>query len=183
MLLLSDKDIILDKILRSYSTYYDVEKYDSRKDPLVAKCEFHVHNEKYVLTKKAQLWSSDANEYVYIFKMNSLTKDDFIKCKDYAYENGMKLINPKPGHMYSYITTIFICDTCEKEAERLLKKCKITKNFKFSLHGWMDFHISCINISENKICGNKSGNVTSKFLKEIFSKKKSISRKLHKEYC
>ena len=24
---------------------------------------------------------------------------------------------------------------------------------------------------------------TSKFLKEIFSKKKSISRKLHKEYC
>ena len=184
MLLLSNKDEVLDKILRSYSTYYDIKKYDNEDTPLVATCEFHVHNEKYVLVKKAQLWETDANEYVYIFKMDNLTEELFTKCKDYAYEEGMKLINPKPGHMYSYITTLFICDTCDEKAQKLMKKCKITKNFKFSLHGWMDFHISCININANKIYGNKSGNVTSKFLKEIFNDKKSKkTKKLNKEFC
>lgn len=182
MLLTSDKDNILDKILKSYEVYYDVEKHQDDLLPLVAKCEFHVHNEKYVLSKKAQLWSSDANEYVYIFKLDTLTEDIFNKCKDYAYEEGMKLIDPKPGHMYSYITTIFICDNCDKKTENIMKKCKIMKNFKFSFHGWMDFHIACINTSENKIYSNKSGKVTSKFLEELFYEKKSLLKKLKKEY-
>ena len=48
----------------------------------------------------------------------------------------MNLINPKPDHIYPYITAIFVCDSCDEEAERTLKKCKIFKNFKFSIHGW-----------------------------------------------
>lgn len=182
MLLLKDENNILDKILKSYEVYYDVEKIEDKFLPLVAKCEFHVHNEKYVLTKKAQLWSSDANEYVYIFKMNNLDKDLFIKCRDYAYEDGMKLINPKSGHMYSYITTIFICNNCDNDAQKLIKKTKISKNFKFSLHGWMDFHISCLHIDKNEIYGNPSGRVTSKFLKNLFTQKSSLSKKFKKEY-
>ena len=126
--------------------------------------------------------TTDANEYVYIFKINNLSKEDFIKCKDYAYEDGMKHINPTSGHMYSYITTIFICDTCEIETQKLIKKCKIRKNFKLSLHGWMDFHVSCINTSENEIFGNRGGDVTSRFLKQIFFKKTSIFKKLSKGY-
>ena len=58
MLLCSDKDNIIDKILKSYEVYYDVEKCENKSLPLVATCEFHVHNEKYVLSQKAQLWSS-----------------------------------------------------------------------------------------------------------------------------
>lgn len=182
MLLLSDKNSIVDRILKSYEVYYDVSKCENESLPLVATCEFHVHNEKYVLSKKAQLWTTDANEYVYIFKIDTLTKDTFIKCKDYAYEEGMKLVEPKPGHMYSYITTIFICDDCDGETETHMKKCKISKNFKFSFHGWMDFHIACINTSEDKIFSNKSGKVTSKFLEELFYDKKSLLKKLKKEY-
>ena len=178
MLLLSDKDSILDKILRSYEIYYDVEKFQDQSLPLVAKCEFHVHNEKFVLSQKAQLWSTDANEYVYIFKINNLNEELFLKCKDFAYEDGMKLINPKSCHMYSYITTIFICDTCDENCEKLMKKTKISKNFKFSLHGWMDFHISCINISKNKIYGNSSGKVTSRFLKDLFRNDRNLYNKI-----
>ena len=182
MILLPDKDNIIDKILKSYEVYYDVKKCHNEPLPLEATCEFHVHNEKYILSQKAQLWSTNANEYVYIFKMDTLTKDLFLKCKNFAYEKGMKLIHPKPDHMYSYITTIFIYDFCDKETENLIKKCKICKNFKFSLHGWMDFHIACINSSENKIYSNKSGKVTSRFLKELFCKKNSFLKKLNKEF-
>ena len=55
MLLLSDKDSILDKILRSYEIYYDVEKFQDQSLPLVAKCEFHVHNEKF-RKSRSSLW-------------------------------------------------------------------------------------------------------------------------------
>lgn len=182
LLLRSNKDDILDKILRSYEIYYDVKKLKNKSLPLEATCEFHVHNEKYVLSKKAQLWSTNANEYVYIFKVDTLTKDLFIKCKNYAYEEGMKIIKPESGHMYSYITTIFIYDFCDEKTESLIKKCKISKNFKFSLHGWMDFHIACINTSQNKIYSNKSGKVTSKFLEQLFFKQNSFLSNFKKQY-
>ena len=61
----------------------------------------------------------------------------------------MNLINPKPDHIYSYITAIFVCDSCDEEAERTLKKCKIFKNFKFSIHGWI-YHTTCINLIKIK---------------------------------
>lgn len=182
LLLCSNKDDILDKILKSYKIYYDVKKIKNESLPLEATCEFHVHNEKYVLSKKAQLWSTNANEYVYIFKMDKLTKDLFLKCKNYAYEEGMKIINPKSGHMYSYITTIFIYDFCDKKTESLIKRCRISKNFKFSLHGWMDFHIACINMSENKIYSNKSAKITSKFLKQLFFNQNSFLSNFKKQY-
>ena len=177
-----NKSDIIDKILKSYEIYYDVKKFENNSLPLKATCEFHVHNEKYVLSKKAQLWSTEANEYVYIFEMNTLTKDLFLECKNYAYEEGMQIINPKPGHMYSYITTIFIYDFCDKKTESLIKKCKISKNFKFSLNGWMDFHIACINTSENKIYSNKSGKVTSRFLQELFYKRNSSYKNFKKQF-
>ena len=53
MLLSRDKDKILEKILKSYESYYDIESYQESDVPLVAKCEFHVHSEKFVLTNKA----------------------------------------------------------------------------------------------------------------------------------
>ena len=166
----TNKNIILDMIIKSYQVYFDIEKFDKNDNFLAAKCEFHVHNEKYVLVKKAKLWNADANEYVFIFITDSLNKDIFTRCKNYAYEEGMKLINPGPGHMYSYITAIFICDNCDKEAEKLLKKCKIIKNFKFSLHGWMDYRTTCVSVDNNYIFGNRSSRETTKFLKNLINK-------------
>ena len=182
MLLSHDKDKILEKILRSYESYYDIENCQENDVPLVAKCEFHVHNEKFVLTKKAKLWDADANEYVYIFKTNNLTNELFTKCKDFAYTNGMNLINPKPGHMYSYISAIFICDSCDEEAERTLKKCKIFKNFKFSIHGWMDYHTTCINLDKSKIYGNKGARGTTKFLEDLLIERSSTFKGVKRRF-
>ncbi len=181
-MILSNKDEVLRKVLRSYEGYFDIEECNDQNIPLVAKCKFHIHNKKYVLIKKATLWETDSNEYVYIFKIENLTKEIFNKCKDYAYNYGMKLIDPKPGHMYSYITTVFICDSCEKEAERLLTKCNLHKNFKFSFYGWMDFHTVCININDNKVFGNNGGKNTTKFFKNLLIKTNRFHKK-SREYC
>lgn len=169
MLIKESKDEIIKQILRSYEVYFDVEKCEEKDIPVIARCKFHVHNERYVLVKKAKLWDFNSNEYVFIFKLDELTKDIFIKCRNYAYEEGMKLIDPKPGHMCSYITSVFICDSCDTDTQKMIKKCNIHKNFKFSFYGWMDYHTACINISNNKIFGNRSGKDTTKFLKNLLN--------------
>ena len=59
----------------------------------------------------------------------------------------MQRVKPGPGHMASYITPVFICDTCDEDARKALKKCRIYKSFHFSLHGWMDHHTAVVQVS------------------------------------
>lgn len=163
----------LERMLQGYEAYFDVERFFSPEDdiPLVAECRFYVHSEKYVLVKKAKLWDADSNEYVYIFSVPELTHEIFTRCKDYAYADGMKKIEPKPGHMYSYITPVFICDTCTPEAEKALKRCKVYKSFHFSWYGWMNLHTAAVILSDSRVITNKMGRGNAKFMNNIINKK------------
>ena len=162
---------VLTRMLKGYQAYFDIEQYEDGKDglPLAAHCRFYVHSEKYVLVKKAKLWDADSNEYVYIFSVPELTKELYEICKNYAYEDGMKLIDPKPGHMYSYITPVFICDTCTPEAEKALKWCRIYKSFHFSWYGWMNVHTAAVICKESRVMTNRMGRGNAKFMKNILS--------------
>ena len=98
--------------------------------------------------------------------------ETYEKCKEYAYEDGMKRANIGPGHMYTYITPIFVCDTCDVDAKKALQKCRIYKSFRFSLHGWMDFHAAVFEVNTNKIFTNRSGKCVEKILKNVLFQKK-----------
>ena len=170
-----NRDEILEKLLHSYEGYFDIERSDDFEPPLEAVCHFHVRSAKYVLLKKAELWSATSDEHVYIFSVPELTGELYHICEKRAYDEGMKLIDPKPGHMYTYITAVFICDNCTPEAKKLLKKCRLYKSFHFSLHGWMDFHTVLIQRGASDFPTNRSGKSNAKFMKNIFMKK--IKRK------
>ena len=87
-----------------------------------------------------------------------------------------KRVKPGPGHMASYITPVFICDTCDEDARKALKKCRIYKSFHFSLHGWMDHHTAVVQVSTGQIDANGGGRHTAKILKKIlYAKKKKGS--------
>jgi hypothetical protein len=163
---------ILDRLFRGYEAYFDIERYEEEREdgiPLVGHCRFFVHSEKYVLVKKAKLWDADSNEFVYVFSVPQLTEEVFEQCKNYAYEEGMKLIDPKPGHMYSYITAVFVCDTCTPGAKKALKKCKIYKSFHFSWYGWMNVHTAAIVRDTKDVFTNKMGRGNTKFMKNILN--------------
>lgn len=168
------REDILEKLLENYAPYFDVDRIEENFPdvPLAATCRFYVHSEKYVLVKKAKLWEADCNEYVYIFSLPELTGNLFTSCKDYAYREGMKLIDPKPGHMYSYITAVFICERCTPEGERALKKCNIYKSFHFSWYGWMNFHATAVVREENRIFSNRMGRDNTKVMKKILNQEK-----------
>ncbi len=167
-----DRTKLLERLLDGYRAYFDVEQYEEEREdgiPLRAHCRFYVHSEKYVLIKKAKLWTADSNEYVYVFSVPELTQEVYESCRDFAYTEGMKLVDPKPGHMYSYITAVFLCDTCTKEAQKALRRCRIYKSFHFSWYGWMDFHTAALIGEENAVITNRSGRGNAKFMKKILN--------------
>lgn len=161
----------LERLLTYFKVYYNITRYEADKFPLTALCEFYEHSQKYVLSRKAELWSEDSEEFVYLFQVSHLTLDLFQKMKEYAYEDGMKRLHIGPGHMCSVINPIILCNTCDKDAIREIKKCRIYKSFHFSLHGWMDFHTVLIQRGESDFPTNRSGKSNAKFMKNIFMKK------------
>ena len=166
------REEILDRLFKGYEAYFDIERYEEERAdgiPLKGHCRFYVHSEKYVLVKKAKLWDADSNEFVYVFSVPELTEDIFEKCKSYAYEEGMKLIDPKPGHMYSYITAVFVCDTCTPGAKKALQKCRVYKSFHFSWYGWMNLHTAAIVREGQDVFTNRMGRGNTKFMKNILN--------------
>ena len=154
----------IERLLKSYRTYYDIHMQED-ETPIAARCDFFEHSEKYVLSKKAELWSADNEEFLYIVDIPHLTLELYEKWRDYIQEDGMQRV--KPG---------FICDTCDEDARKALKKCRIYKSFHFSLHGWMDHHTAVVQVSTGQIDANGGGRHTAKILKKIlYAKKKKGS--------
>ena len=181
----------VERLLSGYRRYYNVTRFDGGFNPppeeykgiceagkltppalseepsLVAVCEYYEKAEQYFLFKSNELWATHQEEFIFLFSIKNLTKELFETCRDYAYEEGMKLAHIGPGHMYSYISPVFVCETADPEAVKALEKCKIYKSFKFSFHGWMDFHTACFEASKRKLYFNHSGLCMKKNLEKV----------------
>ena len=59
-----ERQEFLDKILKSYAPYYDIEILEDAEGPLVARAAYHEHGSGYLLSKKAVLYTADKHEYV-----------------------------------------------------------------------------------------------------------------------
>ena len=157
----------VEKIVRKYEGLFDIHPIDKDDLGLVCRCDFHVHNEKFVMVKKAKLWEADCHEYVFVFSVKSFTEEYFLKCKEYVISRGEELIDPKPGHMYTYLTAVFVCDNYTEQAVKLLKKLRYGKNYRFSLYGWSDLRAFMIKADDKTLFCNKNRKEFAKFIKNI----------------
>ena len=174
----AEREAILDKLLNAYFSSHDIERTGEGEEPLKAVCHFYAHNSQYVISKKAELWSADTTEHIYIFSVPELTADLYRSLEQLAYDRGMSLIDPKPGHMCTYITAVIICGSCTDEAAKLIRKCRLYKSFHFSLHGWMDFHSVCVTADTSSVIHNRSGHTTAEFMKKILYNSKKGRKRL-----
>ncbi|MCD7904477.1 MAG: hypothetical protein LUC97_01295 [Clostridiales bacterium] len=161
------RDETVKRLIECYEGYFDIHYSEASPIGLYARCDFHIHNSKYVLVKSAKLWEADCHEYVYIFSVDKLTEEVFERCRAYVIQEGDKLIDPKPGHMYTYLTAVFICDDFTKEAVKLLKRSKRYKSYKLSLNGWSEFRTFMIKADDKTFFSNKAGKESSKLVKNL----------------
>lgn len=167
----------VEQLLERYGGYYDVWQAEEGDVPfLAAGCDFHAHSEKYILTKKAKLWQAESHEYVFLFSVPQLTEDIYRACEAAAYERGMEKVKPGPEHMYTYITAVFVCDSCTPEARKALRRCRIYKSFRLSYWGWMDFHTALVQLDTGRVNGNFSGRSAAQLLETtLFHKRKKLT--------
>ena len=67
------RDTAIAKLLESYRAYFNIIMFEEEQKPLTAICEFFEHSEKFVLSRKAELWSADCEEFIYLFDVEHLT--------------------------------------------------------------------------------------------------------------
>lgn len=168
----------LDQLLDCYAGYFDITPLPEDQAPLAAEMAFHAHTSKYVLSKKAVLWEANSHEYVYVFSVPHLTLEIFQACEKLACERGLAQVSPGPNHMYTYITALFLCDTCDPTARKALKRCRHYKSYRFSYWGWMDFHAGLAELTTRKTASNRSGHSAAQTLATtLFHKKVKLRRK------
>mgnify|MGYP000031323742 CR=1 FL=1 len=72
--------------------------------------------------------------------------------------------------MYTYLTALVLCDEADEQALRALTKKKHRREFKLSLHGWMEFRIAAVDLSTGDIATNRSGKDLGKSLSGLVAR-------------
>ncbi len=157
----------VDRLIGRYKGLFDIHTMDDGGMGLVCRCDFHIHNEKFVLVKSARLWEADCHEYVFVFSVKSFTEDVFRRCSEYVVSQGEELVEPKPGHMYTYLTCVFVCDEYTREAVKLLKGFRHGRSYRFSLYGWSDWRAFMMRAEDGAFFCNKNRKEFAKFIKNI----------------
>ena len=161
---LSEK--VLNGLKQSYTAYFDVEDIDDGT-ALKARCDYHMRDSQYVLVKKAELWAAESHEYLYFWDAGCLdvplTEEIFRR----TLADGEPRVKPHSQHMYTYLTAVVLYESAGPGALEQLKKLKKRREFKLSLHGWMEFRIAAVDLSTGEITVNRAGKTMVKDLKRL----------------
>ncbi|SFQ03434.1 hypothetical protein SAMN02910358_00463 [Lachnospiraceae bacterium XBB1006] len=175
----------LKDMLTGYQSSYDITMVEDTEveTPLVAKAHYHVTESQCVVFKEFSMWTAESDEHVYIYHVKNLTTEVAKQLIEDAYGCGMPLIhledkNMKRQHMCTRLVMVVIAEATEDEALKIVKKCRIYKNFNFSLKGWMEMHTVAVDLHTGKVTGNRYSRETVKFLKELISHRRKMSDKI-----
>ena len=167
-LLIKDRSVILERLFVSYSAWYDVSPGDMGSGlPLQAMCLHHTRSEKYVLSKKAKLWAVELNDFLYLFSMPTLEKDQVEACVLFSIEDALPRVKPHKEHMYSFITAVFVADEADDDALKHVRKRKFFKSYKWGLCGSSPLKTAALDIRREKIVANNMGRDLCKQIKNI----------------
>ncbi len=157
---------VLQGLKKAYSAYYDIEEINDGTS-LKARCDCHTRDSQYVLVKKAELWAAENHEYLYLWDAGGLTAAGVEEIFRRTLEDGEPRVKPHSQHMYTYLTAVALFDSASPDALEQLKKLKRRREFKLSLHGWMEFRIAAVDVSNGEITVNRAGKALAKDLKRL----------------
>lgn len=159
-------EVVLETLKRAYTAYYDVEEIDDGT-ALKARCDYHIRDSQYVLVKKAELWAAESHEYLYLWDAGELSAGGVEEIFSRTLADGEPRVRPHAQHMYTYLTAVALCDSARPDALARLKKLKKRREFKLSLHGWMEFRIAAVDLSTGEITVNRAGRAFGKDLRQL----------------
>lgn len=146
----------IQKLTAAYAAYYDIESVDDGTG-LKALCTYHSRDSQYVLVKSAELWAAESHEYLYLWDAGRLDVPMVEQIYSRVLDDGLPRIRPHAQHMSTYLTAVVLYDSADPQALARLKKLKKRREFKLSLHGWMEFRIAAVEVSTANVTTNHAG--------------------------
>ena len=167
---------VLEGLKKAYAAYFDIEEIDDGT-ALKARCGYHMRDSQDVLVKKAELWAAETHEYLYLWDAGHLDLDGVEEIFRRTLDDGEPRVKPHAQHMYTYLTAVALYDSADPDALDRLKKLKKRREFKLSLHGWMEFRIAAVDLSTGEITVNRAGKAMGKDLKRLTDRIISVNQK------
>lgn len=172
-----DRKEFIDFLKRSYAIYYDLFPNEATDDlPLEFRADFHSLGESYFLVKSAKIWTSETNEYVYVFSAPAFDGDAIKRCVDYALEDGLARVTPSKDHQYSNVITVFVADEIAPEVRKAISKLKFSKSYRMSLYGFSLLKAGFIDLSKSDYGTNAAGHDLTEFFKKLFPRKQFLKK-------
>lgn len=171
----------LDKLLDAYSHHYDIYR-----DVMVeggffpAAAFYHLRDENYLIDRKHVLSALEQHEYCYFFLTDHLDAATLQAQIDLSKAAGLSNIHPHKEHMFSYVTLVVLANTIDEDAKRLLKRTRMRRNYRMTLHGWMEYHIAAMECETNCFLSNPAGKEARKTLEANFAPRKKNEGRNHK---
>ena len=156
----------IEGLIKACAAYYDIEEIHDGT-PLKALCAYHMRDSQYVLVKKAELWVAENHEYLYLWDAGRLDTAMVEEIFQKTLADGEPRVRPHSQHMYTYLTAVALYSSAQPDALERLKKLKKRREFKLSLHGWMEFRIAAVDLSNGDITVNRAGKALAKDLKRL----------------
>mgnify|MGYP006865374418 FL=1 len=169
-------ETVLEGLKKAYTAYFDIEEINDGT-ALKARCDYHMRDSQYVLVKKAELWAAESHEYLYLWDAGTLDTAGVEEIFRRTLEDGEPRVRPHSQHMYTYLTAVALYDSADPDALAQLKKLKKRREFKLSLHGWMEFRIAAVDLSTGEITVNRAGKALAKDLKRLTDRIISANQK------
>ncbi len=171
----------LDRLLLKYSGTFDIyQPYVLLGKEYPAYGYFFSHVEKYVLTRKANMWSSDSFEHILFTTAEELTLELLAEYKkavtDYMepqlVRKGEQL--PAENHMYSYLSIAAVVEKpLRPEVKRAVKKFKFEKSYMHSIRGFSQAHLAVATMEDEKAYVNRINHASLKIYRNIFDEVKA----------
>ncbi|MFI3214185.1 MAG: hypothetical protein R3Y24_12700 [Eubacteriales bacterium] len=128
-----------------------------------------------MLTREANLWSSDSFEHILFLEKDQFCEIDFNEIdylvKEYMepvlVRKGMK--NPEKNHMYSYLTILIVSEReLNKQEIKKIKRYSFDKGYNFNLRGYAQARLGVVSLPNKEIYLNRAAVKMKKVLKATF---------------
>ncbi len=176
---------IFEKLMESYSVYYNVTRNDGSpadgsasgadKESVAATFDaeavFDSKGEQYFLIKAAKVAEMNTAEYVYFKRIKKLKAEVLTELDRMAWEAGISHAKPSTKHKNTDAVLIVVADSVDEDAKALVKKLKHSKNYKFALHGYSNYRLVVIEASEGKAYFNRQACILMGLVGNILARK------------
>jgi len=148
--------------IRVYEGTYDFTRpYCWEELSFTAYGYFFAHQEKYVLTREAQMWETNGFDHVFVLETPVIT-DRLLQAVDRMISSHAEpeLVRggaryPVKNHMYSDITIVLLSrEPVPATIQKAIRQYRFARSYLFTLRGWCDGRIVAVDLAENSVYGN-----------------------------